>query len=626
MLFRRLGALAAAFSIACIPVIGAAADSATAPTPGMTGTVIDAQAQADALRDIPPNSWAYQAIQDLVADGIVVGYPDGTFKGNRPLTRYEAAVLTERAVEFLTKKLANPQTAPQVTQADIDKLRALLDEFRGDIDALKLRVSDIDTRLKKVEATQDRAKLGLVYFARGGSFTDAVAAYNGDGRALQSNVPLVVTNGQTQVGPGGNVAANRYLSGQNGNGYGYQLIRLLLDGQLDNRTSYHIRLENVYNWDTSNAFQTGALNGSGTSAPGGAAISSPNFTGGSYPRSTGIRLNYGYAQFQDPSGFFAEAGRVNETDGVLGLAWADQFNGGEIGYNKNGVNARVGYFFDYPALNNAGGDAATTTATTCASFVNNPAPLGGTVSTPAANKLPCGVTTQTFLASAQFNPIKPVTIGASFEQDTNSVINGWNPSVCYTGTAQCTQTALNVACVPGAAFCSPYGLYQNVVTNISVGSVFGHYANPNLLAKGEGVQLDGEGLMRFGNDPFTHDRWAQNVSYWLQAKVGAYAPTRGAGYLEGGWISSGLNSNNAHTAIVNAVNYENQFLGNPNGYQIGYVGAQYWFSSFGRLGLIYNYYDLQNGTTYPVGSATCPGCFLTHDLGQGLFLQSYLQF
>ncbi len=154
MPFRRLGALLIALAITGLPLIAQATD-APAPTPGMTGEVIDAQAQVDALKDLPTNGWAYQSILDLVNDGIVVGYPDGTFKGNRPMTRYEAAVIVERAVQYLTKQLANPQTAPQVTtERHRRAARASSTEFRGDIDALKLRVGDIDSRLKSVEAAQ----------------------------------------------------------------------------------------------------------------------------------------------------------------------------------------------------------------------------------------------------------------------------------------------------------------------------------------------------------------------------------------------------------------------------------------------------------------------------------------
>jgi S-layer homology domain len=626
MLFRRLGALIAVLTIAGLPLAVQAADSA-APVPGMTGEVIDAQAQIDALKDLPRESWAYQSILDLVNDGIIVGYPDGTFKGNRPLTRYEAAVMTERAVQYLTKKLANPQTASDVSQKDISAIRDLLDAFRGDIIALRLRVGDIDSRLKSVEATQKtvvekqnndeatmaRAKLGLVDQIRAGSFNDQVAAFNGDGRALLPSVGLTPVGGQTQVGPGGNVSAPRYLTGNNTAGYGYNLLRVLLDGQLDKSTSYHIRLENVYNWDTSGAFQAGALNGSSTF--GGVAESSPNNTGGTYPRSTGIRLNYAYAQYLDPNGFLAEAGRINETDGTLGLAWADQFNGAELGYVKGPVNVRAGYFFDYPALNQIQG--------TCVAG-NNPAPLGARVV--AVSALPCGVTTQTVLGNAQYNLTKQITFGGAYEDDINSVINSWNPSVCYTGAAQCSAAATAAACAVGSTNCAPFGLYQNTVTNLQVGSVFARYANPTLLGKFAGVSLEAEGLMRFGKDPFTGSNWKQNGAVWVQGKIGSYTAHRGGAYLEAGYIGAGLNSTGAHNAIVNGVNYENQFLGNPNGYQIGYVGAHYWFSQYGRIGIIYNAYDLLPGTTYPLGTATCPGCYMTHDIGQGVFLQTTLSF
>jgi hypothetical protein len=624
MLFRRLGALIAALTIAGLPLAAQAAPATpivtvAEPVPGMMGETIDAQAQIDALKDIPHDSWAYQAITDLVADGIIVGYPDGTFKGARPLTRYEAAVMVERAVAYLTKKLANPQTASDVSQKDISALRDLLDAFRGDIIALRIRVGDIDTRLKTVEtkqrtdeATLARAKIGLVDQIRAGSFNDQVAAYNGDGRPLLASVGLAPVGGQTQVGPGGNVSANRYLTGANSSGYGYNLLRVLLDGQLDTATSYHVRLENVYNWDTSNAFQAGALNGSFT--PGGDATSSPNNTGGTYPRSTGVRFNYAYAQYQDPNGFLAEAGRINETDGTLGLGWADQFNGAIVGYVKGPLNIRAGYFFDYPALNQV--------QSTCVAG-NNLAPLGTRIAPVTA--LPCGVTTQTILANAQFNVNKQITIGAAYDDDINSVINSWNPSVCYTGAAQCTAAATTAACAVGST-CTPFGLYQNVVTNLQVGTLFGRYANPTLLGKYSGVSLEAEGLERFGNDPFTHTTWKQNLAFWAQAKIGAYAPHRGGAYLEGGYIGAGLNSTGAHNAIVNGTNYEGQYLGNPNGYQIGYVGAHYWFSQYARIGLVYNAYDLLSGTAYPLGSATCPGCYMTHDIGQGVFLQTTLSF
>jgi hypothetical protein len=157
MSFTRLGALVAALSVACMPLAARAGDT-DAPVPGMTGPQIDAQAQLDALKDIPPNSWAYQSIVELVNDGIVVGYPDGTFKGERPLTRHEAAIIVERAVQYLTKQLANPQTAPSVSPADVATLRNLLDEFhQGDADGYAIGYAGVHYWFSRF------GRIGLVY-------------------------------------------------------------------------------------------------------------------------------------------------------------------------------------------------------------------------------------------------------------------------------------------------------------------------------------------------------------------------------------------------------------------------------------------------------------------------------
>lgn len=601
MLYRRLAALAVSFAIVGFPLVSSADQiaGAQAPVPGMTGSQIDADAQVNAFKDVPANSWAYQAIVQLANDGIINGYPDGTFKGNRPITRYEAALMVERAVKVMTDKLRTPATAPEVTAADITALRNLLDEFRGDIVALRIKVGDIDDRLKKVEATQDRAQIHAVYLARAGSSSDSVSAFLGDGRALQANTALPTAN---QVGTGGNAASNRYIAGQNTNGYGYQILRLQLDGNLDKKTSYHTRIENVYNWDASNSTQAGGA------FPGSVFASSPS---GGFPRSTTVRLNYAYLDYKDPSGFSASAGRLNETDGTLGLAWADQFNGIAVGYTKNALSLRGGYAFAYPSYN-SGGNTCTYAALTSAPS----APSNGVVGGPAG----CGTSQQTIFGTIGYNISKQLTVGASYIADVNDILNAWNPSVCsVTGKTPVAGTCPLLSTAGSPTSPTYTGAYQPVAANLSVGTIYGRYTTPKL-------SLEAEGLMRFGKDPFTGATWKQNNALWLQAKYGQYTPKANRSYVEGGLAWSGFNSTGMHNGIVSATNYEGQFLGNPNGYQIGYAGVQYWFSQFARIGLVYNAYNLLHGTTYPVASALCAGCFLTQDKSNALFLQTYLQF
>ena len=58
-----------------------------------------------------PSSWAYQSVEQLAYAGIINGYPDGTFKGNKPITRYEMA-------QMVAKAMANQDKANAEQQAD----------------------------------------------------------------------------------------------------------------------------------------------------------------------------------------------------------------------------------------------------------------------------------------------------------------------------------------------------------------------------------------------------------------------------------------------------------------------------------------------------------------------------
>lgn len=655
MPFRRLGALFAALAIAGFPLAAQSAD-APPPVPGMTGERIDAQAQIDALKDLDPNSWAYQSIISLVNDGIIVGYPDGTFKGSRPLTRYEAAVMVERAVEYVTKKLAVPATAPQVTAADIAAIRKLLDEFRGDIDALKIRVADIDSRLKTVEVTQkndeaaaNRAKLGAVYYVRAGNVSENTAAYTGafNGAAPGAGAPgcaaaglapctgiLPLPAGQPLTGgnPGANAGnqggSNKYLAGANSQGYGYQLLRLLLDGTLDSAFSYHVRIENRLFWDS----PTQQL-GSSASFPGGTVAATPSLTGigtvNSYPSNTSVRLNYAYAQYNDPSGLTVSIGRLNETDGPLGMLWADQWNGVALGYSKYGLNVRASYGFTWPQYDSVANNNPLTQQTpgsACAVALAGTGTLYATKCT--------GYATQVMSAQASYNVNKQITVGAAWLDDINDQILDWNTNVCsLTGTAPPTTGAHAGACqtstatgfvVPTAAngyagagaFTAPY-------VNLAEGSIFGRYQDTFDKIP---FDLQAEGSYRFGNDPNTGNTWQQPYAVWVQGKLGWYNPTPFRPYIEAGYIGAGYNSLSPHSAITNGTSYDYQYQANANGYQLGYFGFHYWFSRYGRIGVVYQVSDVLNGTTIPVASPTYASTFLTHDITNGVFLQTWLQF
>ncbi len=71
---------------------------------------------ADSFADVPANHWAYEAVNELYAAGIVEGYPDGEYKGQRNLTRYEIAMIISRV-------LANIEEESAAMKADIETLK-----------------------------------------------------------------------------------------------------------------------------------------------------------------------------------------------------------------------------------------------------------------------------------------------------------------------------------------------------------------------------------------------------------------------------------------------------------------------------------------------------------------------
>lgn len=80
--------------------------------------------------DVSYDSWAYQAVSQLAEAGIVNGYPDGTFKGQNNITRFEMA-------QMIAKAMANQDRANAEQQAMINRLA---DEFSNDLNNLGVTI------------------------------------------------------------------------------------------------------------------------------------------------------------------------------------------------------------------------------------------------------------------------------------------------------------------------------------------------------------------------------------------------------------------------------------------------------------------------------------------------------
>ena len=100
---------------------------------------------ANPFSDVTPDSWAYQAVSQLADAGIVNGYPDGTFKGQNDITRYEMA-------QMVAKAMANQDRANAEQQAMINRLA---DEFSNELNNLGVRVARLEDRVGNVKVTGD---------------------------------------------------------------------------------------------------------------------------------------------------------------------------------------------------------------------------------------------------------------------------------------------------------------------------------------------------------------------------------------------------------------------------------------------------------------------------------------
>merc|ERR1711977_195614 len=91
--------------------------------------------------DVYPTDWAYQALSNLVETyGCVAGYPNGTFRGNRAMTRYEAAALLNACLDSVTGMT--------------DELKRLIREFETELAIIKGRVDGLEARVGELEASQ----------------------------------------------------------------------------------------------------------------------------------------------------------------------------------------------------------------------------------------------------------------------------------------------------------------------------------------------------------------------------------------------------------------------------------------------------------------------------------------
>ena len=100
---------------------------------------------ANPFADVSTSDWAYQAVADLSDQGIVEGYPDGTFKGQTNITRYEMA-------QIIARLMAKEDQYNAEQRATIDKLAG---EYADELDSLGVRVSNLEKKVGNISWSGD---------------------------------------------------------------------------------------------------------------------------------------------------------------------------------------------------------------------------------------------------------------------------------------------------------------------------------------------------------------------------------------------------------------------------------------------------------------------------------------
>jgi len=203
------------------------------------GMVLPVFAQ-DNFPDVPDNHWAFEALQRLKKDGLLVGYPDGLYRGGRPASRYELAVAIHAVYTNLksvtdgldsqikalsdklngvasTADLQNLRDALTALQNEVDgmksygediaNLKKLADKFEKelqslgvDVEAMKKDLGDISDRVRKLEARKPAVNIGgdINFLFLGSNSSSGRFGLNQDGRLEGVNPVYGTPAGLTQ--------------------------------------------------------------------------------------------------------------------------------------------------------------------------------------------------------------------------------------------------------------------------------------------------------------------------------------------------------------------------------------------------------------------------------------------
>ena len=167
-------------------------------------------ASANPFSDVPATHWAYQSVNDMAAKGIIQGFPNGTFKGNQNVTRYQLAMI-------VAKMVANvEQLGGNVSKTDLQTLEKLTVEFADELALLGVKVTALEDDMQVVKEDVAGLKKDV----------DGIKSYmaNGGMQKVRLSGDMLVRHTNAREKGDTNASNNARTSTQ---------LRLQLDAQID---------------------------------------------------------------------------------------------------------------------------------------------------------------------------------------------------------------------------------------------------------------------------------------------------------------------------------------------------------------------------------------------------------
>ena len=238
---------------------------------------------ANPFSDVPAGHWAYDSVNKLVAAGVVDGYPDGTYGGDKLMTRYEMAQIVAKAM---------------AKGANVDKLAA---EFADELDSLGVRVANLEKKADNVKVTGEVRYRYTDSELNGNEYNDLRSRIWVNGQINDDwSYTGMIENTQDFTEDAGNEKTEfkrAYVEGKIG---GLDLTAGRYGAFFANGNVYDAQADGAQ-LSYGDKVKVTAFAGKGTDEAGDGAASNGNYAGGEISAAMGenFSLNGGYVNFKD---------------------------------------------------------------------------------------------------------------------------------------------------------------------------------------------------------------------------------------------------------------------------------------------------------------------------------------